>query len=114
VSSTRSRDLFIAPLLVQAETPMAGPPSHYDEARDLTVLDDGAPLVEATATLGTATFTKNEGERDDLDAAERFTASAGTLTSTAVTGEREDSDHSLAWATTQLDTRTMPVDTERD
>jgi len=61
------RLLFVDRLLVAPSAPEPEPPSRYDEERDLTVLDDGRPLVEASAVAGTETFTKNDGERGDAD-----------------------------------------------
>jgi len=58
---------FAESFLVRASSP-ADPPSTqpaYDEARKLTVLADGRPLVEAVATAGTATITRATGEADD-------------------------------------------------
>jgi hypothetical protein len=109
-----SRSLFVAPLLVEAEAPDSEPQSHYDENRDLTVLADGTPLVEAAGFAGTNTVTKSTGERDDADEAARFGVAAGTQTFTAVTGEREDDDAAVGWGGTQLDTRRIPADVEQD
>ncbi len=95
--------------------PDSEPQSQYDENRDITLLEDGTPLVEAnTRSAGTSTFTKNNGERSDADEAARFTGSAGTMTSTAVNAEREDNDAPVGWGGTQLDTRRLPADVEQD
>jgi hypothetical protein len=115
VSSGTTRTLFIDRLLV-AESADVLPEPHavYDETRDLTVLEDGTPLVEAVALAGTGTRTQAVGEHDDEDHATYPQGTLGTLTSTAVIGEREDDDHAFAWGSTQLDTRKLPADVERD
>jgi hypothetical protein len=107
------RRLFVERLLVEPGEPMPEPDACYDEGRELTVLLDGTPLVEASAVAGTETFTKNDGERGDADFA--AVALAGTQTHTAVRGEREDEDQpSARWGITELDTRRQPADVDRD
>jgi hypothetical protein len=108
------RSLFVAPLLVEPEAAESEPPTRYDEERDLTLLGDGTPLVEATRLAGTNTLTKNNGEHDDADEAARIGGFAGTMTSTAIRAEREDDDAPVAWGGTQLDTRRLPADVEQD
>jgi hypothetical protein len=109
------RRLFLESLLVSAEAEVRGPDASYDEARDLTVLADGTPLVERVGGLDTATFTKSEGERGDADEPESAGGPiAGTLTSTAVNAERDDHDGAYAWGDTQLETRRIPRDVDRD
>jgi hypothetical protein len=101
--------------LVEPEAPDPEPQSQYDEDRDLTLLGDGTPLVEAiTRFAGTSTFTKNNGEHSDADEATCFLGSAGTMTSTAINAEREDDDAQARWGSTQLDTRRLPGDVEQD
>jgi putative ATP-grasp target RiPP len=113
--SGASRTLFVDPLLVaESADPLPELAAVYDETRDLTVLKDGTPLVEATVFAGTGTTTKAAGEHEDEDHAADSYGTLGTLTSTAVVGEREDDDHTFAWGSTELDTRKMPADVERD
>lgn len=107
------RALFVDSFLVEPEAALPEPASRYDDERDLTVLNDGTPLVEASSATGTSTMTKNDGERSDADEAARV-ASAGTMTATFATGERVDDDAAARWGGTQLDTRTMPADVETD
>jgi hypothetical protein len=84
-----SRSLFVASLLVEADVPDWAPPSRYDETRDVTVLSDGRPLVESSRA-------------------------AGTFTNTAAVGESSDSDAHARWGDTQLGTRKLPGDVEKD
>lgn len=91
-----------------------GPESVYDEGRDLTLLADGTPLVEAERHGGTNTITKATGESDDSDEPARTQAALGTLTSTAVNAEQEDNDAPVGWGGTQVDTRRVPADLEQD
>lgn len=102
--------LFVAPLLARSE-PAARPPSYvYDDGRAVNVFPDGTPVVEASsAALGTGTFTKATGESSDSD-----DLSMSTQTMTFHQAESSDSDSNLAWAGTQLDTRSVPADTVRD
>jgi hypothetical protein len=66
--------------------------SAYDEARSLTVLADGRPLVEAVATAETTTITKATGEADDWQ--------SNNPTVTEAKPERD------VWAVAGLSTRT--------
>jgi hypothetical protein len=110
-----TRVLFVDRFLVTQSAPTPEPPSRYDEERDLTVLVDGRPVVEASVFVGTDTFTKNEGERDDADFSLTDQVASGTHTQTAVYAEREDDDAPTAsWGGTQLDTRDFPGDVEQD
>jgi hypothetical protein len=109
-----SRSLFVASLLVEADAPDREPPSRYDETRDITVLSDDTPLVESIRAAGTSTFTKNDGEHTDADEAARFLVTAGTMTSTRATGEHSDADADARWGDTQLSTRRLPADVDRD
>jgi hypothetical protein len=109
-----SRDLFVEPLLIAPDAPTPKSVSRYDESRDLTVLLDGRPLVEAIPAGGTETITKSDGERDDVDNPALTAPIAGTTTYTAIRAEREDDDAPAAWGGTQLDTRRFPGDVEQD
>jgi hypothetical protein len=108
-----SRNLFVASLLVEPAPPDEEPTAAYNEDRDLMLLLDGTPLVEA-AGGGTDTLTKSAGERDDADEHAGSSVSLGTLTTTSVNGEREDDDAPVAWGGTQLSTRRLPADVEQD
>jgi hypothetical protein len=109
-----SRSLFVASLLVEADVPDWEPPSRYDETRDVTVLSDGTPLVECIRPAGTGTLTKSDGEQSDADEAARISMYAGTFTNTAATSESSDSDAHARWGGTQLGTRQLPGDVEKD
>jgi hypothetical protein len=87
--------------------------SRYDEDRDLTVLEDGTPLVEASQLAGTETVTRATGEHADADDQARYGTSAGTSTFTAVRAEREDDDALAAWGATEVDTRGLPADVKQ-
>lgn len=112
-SQRHYRTLFVDALLTSATPQAPEPPTRYDESRNLTVLDDGVPLVEAAAHSGTETLTKNDGERSDADHA--FGAlSAGTMTRTGARGENSDADAPVSWGTTEVSTRKLPADVEKD
>jgi hypothetical protein len=112
---TVARLLFVDRLLIAPSEAQPEPVSRYDEERDLTVIDDGTPLVESCGAGGTETFTKNDGERGDADFASSEMATGATQTYTAVKTEREDDDAPAAlWGGTQLDTRQFPGDVEQD
>ena len=107
------RYLFVEPLLQRPITDGTEPPKvRYDETRNLTLLEDGTPLVLADAALGTVTMTKVTSEQDDADAP--VAQWSGTSTRTSVHAEQEDVDVPMSWGDTQLDTRSMPADVERD
>jgi hypothetical protein len=108
------RRLFVASLLVEPDASHYEPASRYDEARDVTVLDDGTPLVECVRAAGTNTVTKSIGEREDTDETARFFVGAGTMTKTNATGESSDADDDARWGGTQLNTRRFPGDVEPD
>jgi hypothetical protein len=62
-----ARALFVDPLLVTPEDHSEELAFRYDDERDVTVVDDGIPLVEMTQHQGTGTSTKSFGEHSDAD-----------------------------------------------
>jgi hypothetical protein len=74
------------------------------------LLSDGRPLVEAAATGELSTITKLASETRDADGP----SLGSTTTTTFVQNEGEDRDAADLWGGTQLNTRTLPADVERD
>ncbi len=86
---------FAESFLVRASSPADAASTKepaYDEARNLTVLADGRPLVEAAATAETATITRATGEEDDWQS-----------NNPTVTEAKPEHD---VWAVAALSTRT--------
>jgi hypothetical protein len=104
------RQLFVERLLSAPGSETALPPQRYDEDRAVTLLTDGRPVVEVDAPAELSTVTKLAGEMRDTDSP----SLTSTTTQTFIQNEAEDRDAPSLWGGTQLDTRGLPADVERD
>jgi hypothetical protein len=101
--------LFAEAFIVPVAEPDGEPPRYaYDERRDVNVLDDGRPVVEAAAVGETYTLTEVRAEREDRDADDRAALDMETLTKVAREGSDRDATELL------LGTETRQVPGERE
>lgn len=103
---------FISQFLVNPVHGAPPPKSHYDAQRQITVTEDGQPIVELTSGGETVTLTEVDREREDSDREDR---EPSTLTLVSSEGfDRAAEANAGSWADTGTFTKAMGEASDAD